>query len=254
MSVCTPPPSPSPSVEPDEARLSPPPSVQPQLETLKRKPSAHSGLSKTTPLARGAAMRQKQEGDTDRVERYNCSDYEPYITEDLKGRVFVDFEVFIKHVLRVPDKWRDLWGPTIEAVKADPEFDKHHKEYCGHCNKSGSREVLFYQPLVDTANAVLEVLSRSGFADISSGVPQRYRVNDPKKLRGGVMNKANLSPDVIVLDSDCQPSQGGRLHWANALYILEVKPYDNAVYNGRDIRRLVTNGELGWVPPASGHN
>ena len=199
-------------------------------------------------------MRQKQEGDTDRVDKYCRSDYEAYISEDLKGRVFVDFEVFMKHVLRVPDKWRDLWGPTIEAVKADPEFDKHHKEYCGHCNTSGSREVVFYKPLVKTANAVLDVLSESGFTDMSSGIPQCYRVNDPKKLQGGVMNKANLSPDVIVLDNGCKPSKGDHLHWANALYILEVKPYDNAVYDGRGIRRLVTNGELGWVPPASGRN
>lgn len=199
-------------------------------------------------------MRQKQEGDTDRVEKYKCSDYEAYITEDLKGRVFVDFEVFMKHVLRVPDKWRDLWGPTIKAIKADPEFNKHHKEYCEHCNEPGSHEVVFYKPLVNTANAVLDVLSRSRFPNISSGVPQRYHVNDPKKLQGGVMNKANLSPDVIVLDDGCQPSKGDHLHWANALYILEVKPYDGAIYDGRDIHRLVTNGELGQVLPASGHN
>ena len=157
----------------------------PSFTTPKRKPSGSHPVPDITPLSLGSSVRQGQEGDTDRVEKYDRGDYDDYIREDLKSRVFVDFEVFMKHVLHVPDDWKTLWEPAIEAVKEDPSFNEHHTKYCHQCDKSGSREASFYEPLMDTANAVLKVLSRSTFDGISPGIPQHYRVNDPKKLRGG---------------------------------------------------------------------
>jgi len=53
-----------------------------------------------TPQSRGSSVRQRQEGDTDRVDNYNRDDYEEYIREHLKNRVFVDFEVFIVEQMR----------------------------------------------------------------------------------------------------------------------------------------------------------
>ena len=238
----TPPLSPSPSVDPDEARLSLPPSVQP-FQTPQRKPSASRPIPDITPLSNGSSIRQRQEGDTDRVERYKREDYDDYIREDLRSRVFVDFEVFMKHVLHVPDDWETQWEPAIKAVKADPVFNHHHKEYRQHCDNSGTQEVTFYEPLTKTANAILDVLSRSNFDGISSGVPQCYRVNDPKKLRGGVINRVNLSPDLVVLHEDCESSEAESLHWANPLHILEVKPFDGALCDGTTIPRLVVNGK-----------
>ena len=188
-------------------------------------------------------MRQKQEGDTDRVEKFNRSDYDDYIREDLMGRVFVDFEVFMKHVLHVPDNWRTAWGPAIEAIKADSDFKKYHEEYCKHCNKRGSHEKVFYKPLMNTANAAFEVLSRPMLGAASPKITQYYRVNDPKKLRGGIFNKFHLSPDLVVLHKDCKASEQDDLHWANPLHILEVKPFDSALCDGRSISRLVVNGE-----------
>jgi len=56
-----------------------------------------------TPLSVGAAIHQRQEGDMDQVEKYNQGDHNKYILEDLKNQIFVDFEVFMKHILHVPD-------------------------------------------------------------------------------------------------------------------------------------------------------
>ena len=151
----------------------------------------------------------------------------------------------MKSVLHVPDNWRSTWGPAIEAVKEDPDFNNHHDKYCGKCNDSEALEDSFYSPLMETANAALGVLSRLTFGDISTGVPQYYHVNDPKKLRGGVINKSNLSPDIVVLHKDCRPSIEN-LHWANPLHILEVKPYDNAICDGLDVPRLVVGGKAAW--------
>ncbi|KAF9644498.1 hypothetical protein BDM02DRAFT_3272377 [Thelephora ganbajun] len=249
MSATTPPSS---SVEPDQAHLSPSPSTQTEFKTPERKRGAGYPVPDITPISLGSSIRQRQEGDTDRVEGYRRGDYDDYIREDLKSRVFVDLEVFMKNVLHVPDDWKTEWGPAIEAVKTDQKFEKHHEEYCQHCGRSSSQEVSFYKPLMNAANAVLDVLSRSTLGDASSGVPQYYHVNDPKKLRGGVINRVSLSPDLVVLHKECQPSKGEQLHWANPLHILEVKPFDGALCDGMNMPRLVVDGidpVLNHVPP-----
>ena len=268
------------------------------FRTPKRDTSfVYDGLERT-PSNLGTSSRKRREGDTDRVEGYQRDDYDDYIREDLKSRVFVDFEVFLKSALHVPRDWRTLWGPTIEAVKSDEKFTRHYKEYCDRCEEHSTLEYPFYQPLMETANAVLDVVSNSPVDDIS-GTPQYYHVNNPKSLRGGVINKVNLTPDLVVLHKDCPlptasapPKEGeslknsksnngktknsraknsrskytepgdtkpedtqpegtkpkdtkpsDRLHWANALHILEVKPYDNTICDGQYIPRLIVDGK-----------
>ena len=251
---------------------------QPPPETPKRSRSAARSVPNNTPSNHGSAARMKQEGNTDRVDGYKRSDYDDYIREDLNSRVFVDFEVFLKSVLHVPHDWKTLWGPAIEAVKADGEFTGHHKQYCDLCGDNRTVEESFYNPLMETANSVIDVLSRNEFKDIS-GSPQRYHVNHPKRLRGSVMNRSNLSPDLVVLHKDCPAPEkskikdpkakdskaenskaksikhegtnpkgakpSDRLHWANALHILEVKPYDSAICDGLNIPRLIVDGKCG---------
>jgi len=199
-----------------------------------------------TPLSLGSSIRRRQEGDIDRVDQYDRADYEAYIREDLSCRVFVDYEVFMKRVLHVPDDWKTRWGPAIEAVKADVEFHEHHKNYCKLCGESGTLEKKFYPVLMETANAILGVVSRSNFKDIPSERRQYYYVSDPQHLKGGVMNKMSLSPDVVLLHKNRVPPQRGinkTLHWANPLHVLEVKPYDNALCDGKNIPRLVVDGK-----------
>ena len=196
------------------------------------------------PQSRGSSVRQRQEGDTDRVDKYDRGDYEDYIREDLSCRVFVDFEVFMKSVLHVPDDWKTRWGPAIDAVKADAKFTEHYKEYCGLCEEGGTLEKDFYPPLMETANAVLEVLSQSNFNDIPSKKRQYYHVNDPNHIKGGVMSKSGLSPDPILLHKNHpHPNSKRSLHWANPLHVLEVKPYNNALCDGNTIPRLVIDGK-----------
>ena len=217
MSSTPPPHSPSLSVEPDEAQSSPPP-VQPESKTPGRECGAPRSIPDTTPLSHGSSMCQSHEGDTDWVEEFDWEDYGNCIREDLRSRVFVDFEVFMKHVLHVPDNWRTSWGPAIEAVKADSDFKRHHEEYCNHCDKIGSQEKTFYGPLMNAANAVLEAVSRSAFDGISSRVP-----------------------NLVVLPKDRQPSEG--LRSENPLRILKFNPYNNSLCDGTRIPRLIVDGE-----------
>ena len=246
MSSSTPPGSPSPPVEPDGVRSSP--TIQPETKTPECKRCASHTVPDLTPLSLGSSTCQSQESDTDRAERFHQADYDGYIREDLRSRVFVDFEVFMKYVLHVPDDWKTAWGPAIEAVKADPDFERCYEKYCEQCNKSYSQEESFYAPLINAANAALGVLSRSTFDGIPSQTPQYYHANNAKKLRGEVFNKFNLSPD-LVLRNECQPSKKEDLHWANPLHILEDELYDNALCDGTSVPRLVIDGQCATSPP-----
>ena len=232
---------------PPHSRSSPLPAVQPELKTPERPRGVSSlALPGSTPLSRGGSIRQNLEGNTDRVEGFNRADYDVYIREDLRSRVFVDFEVFMKNVLHVPAEWKTDWKAAIKAVKTNSRFDGYHKDYCKRCNDRSSVESVFYEPLVDLANTALDVLSEPRFEGIfpETTHPHRYRVNDPKKLRGGIFNKSDLSPDLIALDEGLdKASKGENLHWANPLHILEVKPHDNALCDGSTMPRLVVDGE-----------
>ena len=130
----------------------------PKTSRQRRDPATVVGL---TPISRCKSIRQKQDGDTDRVDKYDREDYEECVWEDLSCRVFVDNEVFMKYVLHLPTDWRTKWAPVIDAVNTNANFEGHHEACRGLCDEKGTVEKDFYQPLVKTANAVLEVISRS---------------------------------------------------------------------------------------------
>jgi len=213
----------------------------PKTPRQKRDPATIVGL---TPIARGTCIRRKQEGNTDRVDGYDCGDYEEYVREDLSCRVFVDYEVFMKYVLHVPTGWKTEWATAINAVNANANFKNHYEAYCGLCKANGTVEKDLYQPLVETANAVLGVVSRHRFGNTGTGKSQYYHVNDPNRINGGVMNKKGLCPDLVLLHNNRpRPKEGESLHWANPLHILEVKSNNNAICDGRNMPKLVVDGK-----------
>ena len=202
MSATTQPRSPEPSVEHDQVHLSLPSSTPSEFQASERKPA--SGI---TLLSHGSSVRRWQEGDVDRVDGYGRGNCGEYVREDIKNRVFVDFEVFMKSVLHVPQDWKIRWSQAIEAVRTDPKFKEYHEDYFKRCGNLTTQERSLYEPLMEAVNAVLAVLSRSGFDDISCGIPLHYRVKDPKNPPGGVVNGASSSPDPVVLRKDCDPSK-----------------------------------------------
>ena len=150
----------------------------------------------------------------------------------------------MKHVLHTPDDWKTRWGPAIDAIKADATFSKYHEKYCGLCEEKGTAKENFYPCLMEMANAALDVIFRTGFEGIPSERRQYYHVNNPNHIKGGVMNKRGLSPDLVLLHKDRRRGgASGSLHWANPLQVLEVKPYDNALCVGRNMPRLVVDGK-----------
>jgi len=238
---------PSPTKTRDHSSL---PSPAPPILPKTPKRPGTTTLPGLTPISRGSSVKQKQDGDTNLAIKRDREDYEEYIREDLSCRVFVDYEIFMRYVLHVPKDWKIEWKRALDAVKADAKFKEYHEEYCRLCNINGAvKETIFYPPLKDTANAVLDVLSGSEFDGIPSEKHQYYHVNEPNHVKGGVMNKRGLSPDLVILDKGRpDPGKTGSIHWANPLHVLEVKPDDNAICDGTCIPRLVVDGKCAADP------
>lgn len=259
--------SPSQSVNPDKTRSSLPVSTQPTLKTPERTRTATRSVPCITPIAVGTSMRRRQESNSDRVEKYDRNDYRQYLVEDFeRHRVFVDIEVFMKHVLHVPDDWKTKWGPTIERIKVNGPFSALHMEYCAECDIHGTQEKNFYRPLMGMGNAILDVASKSPPEEFARPrIRQRYLINDPNKIFGGIMNEANLTPDLVAVHNDSLlhllPEErrtgflnGSNLTWAQPLQVLEVKPFDSALIDGSFMPRLKVNGKLAIIFLVFVHN
>jgi len=178
------------------------------------------------------------------VDKYHGGDYEDYIHEDVSCRVFVDFEVFMKHVLHVPDDWKTRWRPAIDAIKADATFSEHHEKYCGLCEEKGMLEENFYPRLMEMTDAALNVIFRADFEGIPSEGHQYHPINHPNHAKGGIMNEKGFFPDLILAqEGRCRPDARGSLHLANPLRVLGTKSCDNALCDGMNVPRLVVDGK-----------
>ena len=229
------PPPVSPTTPPESTMSLPLPALpSPETPRRRRDSTTVAGL---TSLARRSSI-QQDSGVADRADEYDCADYEEDIRGDLCCRVFVDYEVFMKYVLHVPNDWETKWKPAIDAVKADANSEEHHEAYCRSCDENETLEKNFYRPLVEMANAVLDVASRPNFNTIPSEGGQYYHVNH---VSGGMIDKEGLSQALL---HEGLPWPGSnRNRWANPLHVLEVRPHDNAICDGRKMPRLVVDGK-----------
>lgn len=235
-------------------------SVENRPTTPNHGPSrATHSVPDTSPISKGTSIRQNQEFDTGRVAKYDSNDYKQFIIQDFeRHRVFVGIDDFMKHVLHVPDNWKDEWGPTIQEIKGSRIFDLHYKGYCKQCDTPGCKEETFYKPLVETISAILDIICKSPqkFPEsVLPRTPQWYIINDPKRLQHGTLDEGHLSPDIIALHEDLQDSfkedetrdrrrRTTFLTWAHPLQVLEVKHFDAALVDGSCIPRLMVNGKL----------
>ena len=208
----------------------------------------------STPITAGTSILQKLALDADEAPKYDSAKYERYISQDFeRHRVFIDIDVFMTHVLHVPEDWKKQWGSTIKEIKRDSTFLTAHSDYDHRCGVHGIKEREFYQPLVDMGNAILGVTDSPSSDDcVKPRTRQRYLRNDPRKVLGGVMN--DLSPDLVAVhegftahisleESDKNCLETSNLTWAQPLQVLEVKPWDNALTDGSCMPRLKVNGE-----------
>jgi len=181
-----------------------------------RKRDATRSVLNPTPMSREASILHKSSHATEQPPEY---DDEDILREFEYHRVFVDIDVFMKHVLHVPENWRELWGRTIMRIKRDETFLISCWDYRRECEIQGAEGSRFYGPLVDIANAVLDFLTKDSLDEsVKLRTPQRYPRNNPKKIY----------------------PEGPNLAWAEPL---QVESLDDALDDGSWISRLKVNGE-----------
>jgi len=181
-----------------------------------RKPDATRSVLNPTPMSCGASILHKLRHATEQPPKHD----DEYILGDFDyHRVFVDVDVFMKHILHVPENWRELWGRTITRIKHDETFLVSYWDYRRECAIQGAEESRFYRPLVDMANTVLEFSTEDSLDEpVKLRTPQRHLREDPKKVH----------------------PEGSNLTWAQSL---EVESSDDALDDGSRIPRLKVNGE-----------
>ena len=253
MSTPTPPSSHSPTVRPGPPLPLPSSATQLGPKTPERKRKPPHSVPNLTPVALGTSILQRLQPGTDDHQTYDSHKYEQYIAQDFeRHRVFVDIEVFMKHVLHVPDDWKTLWEDTIHQVKRSITFKTAAWDYSRQCEFTGTQEHRFYQPLVNMGNSILDFTKKLKNNILSPRTPQSYLVNDPRRIHRGVMK--NLSPDIVAvhndflhhLDSNEREThclKDSNLTWAHPLQVLEVKPWDGALVDGSCMPRLKVNGK-----------
>ena len=242
----------TPAVKPGQTRPLPSSTTQLWPKTPERKRDLVRSVPATTPLSIGTSILQKVQIDTDEAQTYDSDKYEQYITQDFeRHRVFIDIEVFMTHILRVPENWETLWERTIQRIKCDQAFTAAQLDYCCQCGTQGVAEASFYMPLVAMGNAILSI-SKSDGGPVQAETPQIYIRNDPKRILCGSMK--NLSPDIVAVHEtlsphicsgirDGRPLNRSNLTWAQPLQVLEVKPWDGALVDGSCMPRLKVNGK-----------
>lgn len=176
---------------------------------------------------------------------YDPTRYHRYIAQDLEHyRVFVDIEVFMKHVLHIPDNWRQLWGHTIKRIKLDTAFSTAQWEYTHRVPKA-----TLYESLVDMGNAIIRI-SRIPPDNLarSPRIGQRPLRNGRSGVLGGAMNVAtphtdDSSPHIDLEERDKRRLDESNLRWAQPLLALQIEPSGDALANGSRMLRFTVNGK-----------
>ena len=222
----------------------PPPGPAPK--TLQHQRIITQSQLQMTPTGHGTAILPKLEACMGQAPKYCKDKYHNYLVRDFEThRVFVDIDIIMERVLKVPNKWRKVWRPTIEQIKRDDEFMNTRIEYTKHCGRKGSLESDLYSGLVLMANAVYKICNASADKSVVPTIPQCYLLNEPKHVVSGVMNEQ--SPDIVAVHEECvvnsEDPEKPKLSWAHPLRVLEVKSSGGALVDGSCIPTLVMEGE-----------
>jgi hypothetical protein len=179
-----------------------------------------------TALSFGTSILQELTPDDDQAPKYNSSGYEGYIARDFEDcRVFVDTEVFMKRVLRVPENWRKLWGPIIKRIKDEQAFSIAHSDYSRQCKTPGPPEERFYKPLVEMTNAIL-----------GSSLSSQDECIKAQTHKG-------FLPHLYSGERVEQHVRHSRILCAPLLQVLGAKPSGSALIDGSSMPRLKVNGK-----------
>ena len=253
MPATKPPNSHSPAVQPGQSNSVPASSPRLAPTTPDRNRGATRPVVHSMPLSVETAIIQKLQPGPDQAQKYDSAKYEQYIVEEFECHgVFVDIDVFMKHVLHIPEDWGVSWARTIRQIKRDPRFLTAQWDLTRQGGTRGGHGEKFYKPLVDMTNTIIKFSEMLPDDSVEPRTRVRYLRNDPKKILHG--SAQDLSPDIVAvqdsflsrLSSREQSEQHLRttdLTRAQPPHTLEVEPIDYALVDGYRMPRLKVNGK-----------
>ncbi|KAK0189839.1 hypothetical protein F5146DRAFT_1224837 [Armillaria mellea] len=170
--------------------------------------------------------------------------FDRYIQEDLKQRVFIHAEHFFPIILHLSPDWRtdDKITKKIQAIKDDPAFQRHMETYVALCKETKPGEKSYYHPYGVMCNSAFDVLG----ATDNSGLGI-YR-QDAKPVLGS--EEKNVPDTLGVLramftssenDVDKMKDNGPKhnFSWAQTMHWQEFKPAWSFLDEGTDARYRV---------------
>ncbi|KAK0490347.1 hypothetical protein IW261DRAFT_1387665 [Armillaria novae-zelandiae] len=170
----------------------------PQKAALKDKASAEV---QSTPYSHGSASYSVAELLTQDGQIHNMDEADAYLKDDLRYRIFIEFETFLVNVLHLPDNWRVALESDIAAVQNDTKFRTSFTDYLRLCNEVGTgieKERELYRPHAELCNHVIDVLQSQPTSEVPEGDQIRFHRVDPYVVRGSM---AMLKPDIVgVMD------------------------------------------------------
>ncbi len=173
---------PSPQVDIAETPRTPPPDDA-------TKPA--SWITGRTPYSRGTNSLQIVEPSK------KVGPVDEYLQEDLRHRVFMNFDTFLQTILLLPPNWRTEYKAAIDKVLADEEFDQLLNAYLEKANilsVDHDREKRLYRPHAKMHNRAIDVLQTHPKTTVSDADVVHIIRSDPLAVRGST---EQLKPDIV---------------------------------------------------------
>ncbi|PBK66012.1 hypothetical protein ARMSODRAFT_960459 [Armillaria solidipes] len=252
---------PSPQADGAETPRTPPP------DDATKPPSWITGR---TPYSRGTNSLQVVEPSK------SIGPVDEYLQEDLRHRVFMNFDTFLQTILLLPPNWRTEYKSAIDEVLADKDFDQLLNAYLEKANilsVDHDREKRLYRPHAKMHNRAIDVLQTHPKTTVSDADVVHIIRSDPLAVRGST---EQLKPDIVGMliqifasatdgaslvaleeyghaqDADKKDKQHQESKllapdhipaWPQLTDAVEMKAVDNALDEGTNAIRLLTDGK-----------
>ncbi|KAK0498099.1 hypothetical protein EDD18DRAFT_77615 [Armillaria luteobubalina] len=251
------------------------PSEKPQKTASKDKAKAKV---QSTPYAHGSASHSVVELQTQDGQNHKIDEDDAYLKDDLRHRIFVEFDTFLVNILHLPDDWRNSLESDITAVQNDEEYRTFFQAYLQLCDKVGTgieKERELYRPHADLCNHVIDVSHRQPTSKVGEEDLIQFFPIDPFVVRGSVVkpdmvgirrillstpegieahnfiktigDKSNTTaPEPNPNGDKSKKSKSTRNYipgWPQLLEVKEMKGTDDTIDEGSDAIRLKTKEE-----------
>ncbi|KAF5342994.1 hypothetical protein D9758_013681 [Tetrapyrgos nigripes] len=157
----------------------------------------------STPLARGSSSQ------VDLADNHKVADINTYLEEDIKDRVHLDLEVFLKLVLDFGDAERKKKETKINNVMKNENFERVWNYYRGLCGLGSTTEKELYEPLLKVIETAMKRLfpNQQPFTHFNGG--------DKFILGSYARRKPDLPALRPIFGLDCQTAEDKltKVHW-----------------------------------------